>query len=85
MNPAAEYQNKIEAQKQRDKTICEDFTAMRSKYPHYPITIVFETLADKYRKERKAIRGVKFPKTGQQVRNIIIKNGLYAPRKYSTK
>lgn len=70
-------------QRLRDIEICSDFKALKRQYPDIGAYTIFDTLADKYRKGEMKLKGANFPITGMGVRNIVIKHGLYSPRKQS--
>lgn len=66
----------------KEEIICSDFRKLRDEYPNVSICAIFDTLAERYRRNDMNVCGAAFPTTGQQIRNIIIKHGLYTPRKY---
>jgi hypothetical protein len=74
-------QLKKKAQLRKEKMICDDFMKLRAQYPDEGITCIFETLADRYRKQNLKQSGLAFPNTGMRIKQIIVKHGLYVPRK----
>ncbi len=59
------------------KKICADYIELKRQYPNQPPYSLFETLASRYKKQGLIF----FPGTSMGVRNIIISNGLYQPRR----
>lgn len=74
---------KKKIQKRKEEVICKEYKELKAEYPTVPICAIFDTLADKYRRENTNICGAAFPITGQQIRNIVVKHGLYKPRTYN--
>lgn len=72
-----------EMQRRKDEAVCADYRELSKKYPNEKAYTLFDTLAAKYRKGDTSIQGVLFPITVMGVRDIIIRNGLYTPRKYN--
>lgn len=70
-------QRRRESRRQMEQTVEADFKELTSQYPDESVTCLFETLADKYRKQGDTISEVRFPKTGQGVRAILVRNGIY--------
>lgn len=73
-----------EMRRQKDIEVCSDFKSLQLQYPDIEVSTLFDTLADKYRKGEMKLKGIAFPTSGMGVRDIIIRHGLYTPRKQNS-
>lgn len=74
-----------EAQRRKEEIICSEYLQLKEQYPEETAYTLFDTLADKYRKQNLSVTGSPFPITGMGIREVIVRNGLYTPRKYTKK
>lgn len=79
-------QRKRESRRQMEQTIEADFKELIAQHPDESVTCLFETLAGRYRKQKAVIDyrkqddtivEIKFPTTGNGIRNILERNGIY--------
>lgn len=71
-----------EAQRRKESVICEDYLNLKKLYPEARAYTLFDTLAEKYRRQSIETPGTSFPITGMGIREVIIRNGLYKPQQY---
>lgn len=76
-----EKEIKRELQRRKDNAVCTDYIELLKQYPDEKVYTLFETLAQRYRKGETSVQGVLFPITTMGVRDVIVRNGLYAPKK----
>lgn len=74
-----------EAQKRKEQMVCFEYQRLKEEYPEESPYTLFDTLAEKYRNQNLSLTGTPFPTTGMGIREIIIRHGLYTPRKYTRK
>lgn len=70
-----------EAQQRKEETICADYLELKEQFPEATAYTLFDTLAERYRKQSVETPGFSFPITGMGVRDVIIRNGLYTPKR----